>query len=174
MGDCTPIKCEPRNTRFDNCSSIVEEQYKFYISFENALCKEYVTEKLFVRLSKNVVPVVMGSGPYNNGITPPHSVIDFEDFDSPRELAQYLLWLDEHPEEYLSYFWWKDYYEAKPGSARRVACEICRKLHSQAEPRSVYKNLYKWWVDDAQCMTWSHEPLNKLWYKFRENIHTLP
>ena len=37
-------------------------QFKFYLSFENALCEEYITEKFFRPLTKqNVIPVVMGA-----------------------------------------------------------------------------------------------------------------
>ena len=40
-------------------------------------------------------------------IAPPHSYIDVNDFANAEELANYLLYLDVHEEEYLSYFQWK-------------------------------------------------------------------
>ncbi len=154
MGGCGHIKCQSRMGQ-DNCSKAVAQNYKFYLSFENSICKEYVTEKLYNSMKKRVVPVVMGNGPYNNGITPPHSVIDFTDFDSPYKLAQYLLWLDEHPEEYLSYFWWQDYYTVMDTPRRNVACQLCEKLHSTEEKRTVYTDIYNWWVEYGQCMPWT-------------------
>ncbi len=159
MGACGSIKCE-RGDGLDSCSAAVEEEYKFYLSFENAICKDYVTEKLFVCMNRSLVPVVMGSGPYNNGVSPPHSVINIADFDSPKELAEYLLWLDKNPKEYLSYFWWHDYYEIQSRKMMRIqaACEICRKLHTETE-KSTENNLYDWWVEDANCMTWFSKPL---------------
>ena len=46
-------------------------------------------------------------------MAPPHSHINIRDFDSPKELADYLLYLDKNDTAYLSYFWWKDHYRAK-------------------------------------------------------------
>jgi len=41
-----------------------EDQYKFYLAFENSNCDDYITEKFFnyIRNGK-VVPVVMGAKP---------------------------------------------------------------------------------------------------------------
>ena len=36
------------------------ETFRFYLSFENALCEDYITEKFFTLLKSNIVPVVMG------------------------------------------------------------------------------------------------------------------
>ncbi len=35
------------------------DSFKFYLAFENALCKDYVTEKFFARIG-HILPVVMG------------------------------------------------------------------------------------------------------------------
>ena len=88
------------------CEKIIENKYKFYLSFENSLCSDYVTEKLFRKLSLDIVPVVMGGADYNKK-APPKSFIDVMDFESPGHLAEFLLDLDKNDEEYLSYFWWK-------------------------------------------------------------------
>ncbi len=156
MGGCGHIKCQARMGQ-DNCTRTVAENYKFYLSFENAICKEYVTEKLYQSMRRRMVPVVMGYGPYDNGFTPPHSVINFADFNSPYELAQHLLWLDKHQEEYLSYFWWTDYYTVSPPPKKTVACELCKKLHSKTEKRTVYTDIYKWWVEYGECIPWTEK-----------------
>lgn len=36
-----------------------------------------------------------------------HCAIFIEDFASPRELAQYLIYLDQHDDEYVKYLAWK-------------------------------------------------------------------
>ena len=107
FGGCGELECgkeEDHNTR--ECNNMLEENYKFYLSFENSLCSDYVTEKFYRTLSLDIIPVVMGGGDYNN-IAPPKSFIDVADFESPEELAKFLLKLDKDDQEYLSYFWWK-------------------------------------------------------------------
>ena len=64
--------------------------YKFYLSFENAYCNGYVTEKLSKYLMVyTIIPVVYGWADYSQ-VAPPHSVIDVRDFKSPKDLAKYL------------------------------------------------------------------------------------
>lgn len=36
-------------------------KYKFYLAMENALCKDYITEKVFKVLSHNIIPVARGA-----------------------------------------------------------------------------------------------------------------
>ncbi len=40
-------------------NKLVFHQHKFYLAFENAICKDYVTEKIFTRMGM-ILPVVMG------------------------------------------------------------------------------------------------------------------
>ena len=103
FGDCGDLKCEKGEAK---CDKMLENKYKFYLSFENSLCSDYVTEKLFRTLSLDIVPVVMGGADYKKR-APPKSFIDVMDFESPGHLAEFLLELDRNDDEYLSYFWWK-------------------------------------------------------------------
>ena len=107
FGACGDLECgkvEDHNT--PECDRMLEEEYKFYISFENSLCSDYVTEKFYRTLSLDIVPIVMGGADYKKR-APPKSYIDVKDFESPEHLANFLLELDKDDEEYLSYFWWK-------------------------------------------------------------------
>lgn len=139
-GKCgTP--CENRTA----CYDMLNNDYKFYLSFENSLCADYVTEKLFNILKLNVVPIVMGSANYSE-VAPPHSVIQVRDFASAKDLSKYLLYLHSHPKEYLSYFKWKSEYRVTFGSEIKsmVLCETCKKLNEPIN-YSSYKDIYDWY-----------------------------
>ena len=40
-GDCGWLKCDV------DCNQMLSEDYKFYLSFENSNCKDYITEKFY-------------------------------------------------------------------------------------------------------------------------------
>ncbi|XP_025833206.1 alpha-(1,3)-fucosyltransferase C-like isoform X2 [Agrilus planipennis] len=81
-GHCGTLNCSRKN---GHCYTLLENNYKFYLSFENSYCKDYVTEKFFNIHNISVVPVVYGRANYKE-IAPPHSFINIEDFSSVKEL----------------------------------------------------------------------------------------
>ena len=60
---------------------------QFYLSLENSLCADYVTEKFWKVLGHNVIPVVLNGANMSN-IAPNHSYIDFKDFNSIKGINQ--------------------------------------------------------------------------------------
>ncbi|KAK5646397.1 hypothetical protein RI129_004861 [Pyrocoelia pectoralis] len=142
-GSCGPLKCEKLkgDTKLSSpeCYDMIEENYKFYLSFENSICKDYSTEKLYNALKKNIVPIVYGAGDYSLS-APPHSVINVNDFVSVKELTDYLKYLDKNANVYLTYFEWKKKYKIVKSSH---ACDICKKLN-QPLVKSVYHDLRSW------------------------------
>ena len=61
------------------------------------------------------VPVVLG-GLFKTDywkLLPPNSYINVEDFESPKKLAEYLIFLNNTPVEYNKYHMWRKNYEGK-------------------------------------------------------------
>lgn len=163
------FRCNYRNT---SCSANIEKNYKFYAAFENALCSNYVTEKFYNSLRRNIVPIVFGGSNYSN-YAPPHSFIDVGDFESVEKLVEYIKFLDAHPSEYIKYFWWKRYYEILP--RRYGFCEVCQLINLPATKHRVkyYRNTKKWdlWKFSIEiCGTWINSC--RYWYD-NQCAHTI-
>jgi alpha-1,3-fucosyltransferase 10 len=82
-------------------------RYKFCLGFENTLSPDYVTEKLFDPILAGTVPVYRGAPNVAEFAPGPHSYIDANDFAGPRELAEYLRYLDGNDAAYEEYFAWR-------------------------------------------------------------------
>lgn len=158
FGACGPLKCRGH----DRCYNMVEREYKFFLSFENSICRDYTTEKLFHPMNFSVVPVVLGGGDYERHL-PPHSYINVMDFPSPYALAQYLLKLDSDDVLYNQYFAWKRDYELVLLIANAPAiCDVCAKLHAvdvAVTPR--YDDIHVWWNRTNDCRTGVYELLEE-------------
>ena len=63
----------------DDCYKMLEQNFKFYLSFENSICKDYITEKFFNILKYDVIPVTF-NGVDMDHYTPPHSAINALEF----------------------------------------------------------------------------------------------
>ncbi|PSF36241.1 alpha-1,3-fucosyltransferase [Aphanothece hegewaldii CCALA 016] len=82
--------------------------YKFTLSIENALVKDYVTEKFFAPLFVGSVPIYLGAPNIEDFAPGEHCFIDIRDFDSPKSLAKYLLYLEQNDTAYEEYFDWRN------------------------------------------------------------------
>lgn len=83
------------------------QSYKFALAFENSICHDYVTEKLFQPLMAGCVPVYRGAPNVEEFVPGDHCYINTADFASPQHLAEYLLHLDSDDTAYADYFDWK-------------------------------------------------------------------
>lgn len=148
-GSCGPLTCLPKMS--DECFTKISSKYRFYLSFENSICKDYVTEKFFYALNADIVPIVFGGANYSF-VAPPFSYIDALAFKSPKDLANYLFKVAKDEKLYNSYFEWKKTHEIR-GDAH-YSCEICKKLHDSTVRHKIYIDINNWWFGDAHCKSW--------------------
>ncbi|XP_068608465.1 4-galactosyl-N-acetylglucosaminide 3-alpha-L-fucosyltransferase 9-like isoform X2 [Brachionichthys hirsutus] len=120
---------------------------KFYLSFENSIHKDYITEKFFKPLSVGTVPVVLGPPRQDyERLIQGDAFIHVDDFASPKELADYLLLLDKNEEMYLKYFEWRwnfkvKFYKYTAWTVR--TCLACDHLRRHKEYKT--RNLTEYW-----------------------------
>ena len=115
---------------------------KFYLSWENSIDQDYVTEKLFIPMMAGTVPVVLGTSRANyEESIPGDSFIHVNDFASPKELAERLIYLDNNPAEYMKYFAWRQRYKVR--MCGHNVCEACLYLKKHKEYQ-YFHDLDKW------------------------------
>ena len=113
----------------DDCRKFIGANYKFFFSFENSVCRDYITEKLYETLRHDIVPVVLGGGDYEYYI-PKSGFVNARDYKSPIELANYLIYLDANTTAYNEYFKWKKYIKHDLNHPKLpYLCEMCMQLH---------------------------------------------
>ncbi|KRX51183.1 Glycoprotein 3-alpha-L-fucosyltransferase A [Trichinella murrelli] len=146
-GTCSGRPC-PWQGLSRNCSSMLRNDYKFYLAFENSNCRHYITEKLFINaLQNDVVPVVMGAPKEDYELLiPAGSFIHVDDFSGPKELAKFLQTVSANQTLYESYFYWKKRYKFVD---TRFWCRLCAALN---QPKSrIYKSMQRWWLNNKTC-----------------------
>ncbi|ELT95998.1 hypothetical protein CAPTEDRAFT_113412 [Capitella teleta] len=152
-GDCGPKKCGSNKQATwpqDKCDEYAfhsNESYKFYLAFENSLCDDYVTEKLWKTIVPplDTVPIVFGSVDYAN-ILPRNSYIDVRDFASPKKLAAYIKHLDANDELYNQYL--RNKHSLNCRLVQRYMpwhCRLCKNLHRMEGQKKVIYDLGRFW-----------------------------
>jgi len=99
-----------RDLRDDAHRSVKQEviaRYKFTLAFENAISRDYVTEKFFDPLLAGSVPVYFGAPNIEEFAPGDNCFVDASRFGSPRALAAHLLELAADAGAYSAYLRWK-------------------------------------------------------------------
>ncbi|XP_018541133.1 4-galactosyl-N-acetylglucosaminide 3-alpha-L-fucosyltransferase 9 [Lates calcarifer] len=119
---------------------------KFYLSFENSVYKDYITEKLYSPMKLGSVPIVLGPPRQNyEDHIPPDSFIHVSDFSTPKELAERLFYLDQNHTEYMKYFNWKNRYKVQMSwFGKEHACKTCSYLQKNRGYQTIH-GLNKWY-----------------------------
>ncbi|KAK0394987.1 hypothetical protein QR680_001046 [Steinernema hermaphroditum] len=153
-GDCGNLNCK----RGDTCEDMLDNDYHFYITFENSICDDYITEKLWNQgYQRNVIPIVLRRSvvePY----VPPNSFIAVDDYDNLENLAAELYRIMNDKALYASYFEWRRDYHViflngqVHDSAERPwgFCQLCRLSHMNPRPSVVMKNFTKSWKNSCE------------------------
>ncbi|KAF0311927.1 Alpha-(1,3)-fucosyltransferase C [Amphibalanus amphitrite] len=147
FGKCGEQQCSGNK---DDCYRRLAETHLFYLSFENSLCDDYITEKFWFALRYGMVPVVRGPSPQSyHRVAPPNSFIHVEDFAGPKALAAHLLALSRNQTAYEEYHAWRSSHKVQ---YPRAMCNLCHRLHYGGQQRPL--RLSKLWSVEDLC----HEP----------------
>ena len=88
-GRCGQLKCGGKwNSKAGECQSMLRD-YRFYLSLENAVCRDYLTEKLYKTFinDTHVLAVARGGADYS-ALLPRGTFIDADQFASPEDLGR--------------------------------------------------------------------------------------
>ena len=153
------------------CDLNALKHFKFYLSFENGVCTDYITEKYWKYLEMGLVPVVLGGANYDDPrLAIPGSFIDASKFTSVAELGVYLNYLNKNDTAYNEYFKWKQKYtiwHPRKGDwpfESYFLCKICGMLRKKLKNK-IYHKLSDFWNEYNDCAL----PEQKLQSKFIPN-----
>ncbi|XP_063382915.1 alpha-(1,3)-fucosyltransferase C-like [Cydia fagiglandana] len=156
FGECTRASKKCPKTRMNECLKMVQEEYYFYLSFENSFSEDYVTEKLLTALQNYAVPVVLGGANYTRFM--PDGIYLHGGKMQQFRLAKEMKAIIKDKDRYYSFFKWRNHYsyhdkDEAPDSDD--LCRMCEMLHDQAlvKKETVYKDFRKWWNVPGACST---------------------
>ena len=105
-GDCGK-PCGPREL----CNSWISN-YKFYLAFENNVCRDLLTEKSKSNAFEHeTVPVIISETNLSNPtLIPPNSYINALDFKRVKDLVDQIKHIVSQPKLYNEFFKWRDHW----------------------------------------------------------------
>uniref|UniRef100_A0A2A4J738 Fucosyltransferase n=1 Tax=Heliothis virescens TaxID=7102 RepID=A0A2A4J738_HELVI len=152
FGFCGKKKCPKDNV--EKCMRMIETDYYFYLSFENSMSADYVTEKLLTALNHYAVPVVFGDANYTRYM--PDGIYLTITKDTVREVAQNMVNIINDKEQYYEYFKWHNHYTYSDGQDSPETdpyCNLCLLINDDDKflRTSVYNNFGEWWNPPRRC-----------------------
>ena len=153
-GKCGNLTCANEyDWASHDCLDMLNTTYMFYLSFENSLCLDYITDKFYRAIAIDVVPIVRGGTGQQEytKLVPRNWFINTAEFSSPKYLAEYLLYLKDNPVEYAKYFHGRDLYDINcawslGGCFAQIDwCKFCEKLNDDSQPNKTIPDITKFW-----------------------------
>ncbi|XP_057337348.1 alpha-(1,3)-fucosyltransferase B [Microplitis mediator] len=117
-------------------------QYKFTLAIENAVCEDYITEKLWRPLMVGSVPIYYGSPSFKDWLPNNHSAIAVSEFKNPKILAEYLRELINDDVKYNDYLRHK---LVKNGITNSYLLNVLQK-----KPKNLFNN-FGYYVKKFEC-----------------------
>lgn len=154
VGQCGNLQCSNANRHKtswnttgvkNTCFDVLNTKYKFFLSFENSICADYVTEKsLNLIMSRNIVPVIR-DGVNHSLYHPPGSYIHTSDFANVHDLSSYLLNVANNETKYREFFSWRKHYSIHGiiDILQENICEICKRSNNPEKYRRLYSDVGK-------------------------------
>ena len=101
---------------------------------------------------------------------PPRSFIHVEDFKTPKDLANYLLFLDRNDTAYREYLSWRSEYEIQNPSQSGF-CQMCQRLHTIQGEKTICQ-LQVYFCSFIEVLPQSIQYLPLVWWPLlRINVH---
>ncbi|XP_045187539.1 alpha-(1,3)-fucosyltransferase C-like [Mercenaria mercenaria] len=120
----------------------INDDYKFYLSFENNFCKDYVTEKFYTYLGLDTILVVRGGLNYSEHFDQ-DAFIDTSSFSTVKALASYMLRVSQDIKLYTRYLQKKDMYKIADSyySMYESECRLCDMIYNQERYQKTYEDI---------------------------------
>ena len=133
----------------------IARKYKFYLAFENSLCTDYITEKIFNAFSYELVPVIISGANLSNPLVIPEgSYVDGRSYSSAKELATHLMEVSNNSTLYNNFFKWRAKWKIiTQWQHKGLECSICEKLYESNDVK-IYEDIYSWFNKNKECMSW--------------------
>lgn len=167
----------PCSSRRDKCNfTSMAREYKFYLAFENSLCKDYLSEKFFRNaLKADIVPVVRGGKSRENYevfVPDSKAFIYADDFPNPASLAQRLKVIGRDEALFRRHMSWRDafYSECPPLQTNTIACRLCQAVHNATMMRKtrVLSRVKNFWNRHRDCRDRIVQPTRSLLIQLRD------
>ncbi|XP_067930579.1 glycoprotein 3-alpha-L-fucosyltransferase A-like [Watersipora subatra] len=156
FGSCTNQQPCPRKGDDFTCEAKVHPQYRFYLAFENSLCKDYITEKFWKTLENRgyFIPVALGglSIEEYTDVAPPDSFIHVYNFSSIEALGKYLQHLMNDDAAYNRYHEWRHSYTVTRETNKKSVCSLCESINHPESLRAAQSHLFAdEWNNQSNC-----------------------